>query len=156
MERILDLLKQLADRMRLSLPETVTLFLVATFIGSLLCMLLFAEVADEMLDQGLLVAFDQWLAEALYNRATEGRTLAFGFLTLFGSQVVIILTVVIAVAAEPVWQLCEQAATELPDFELVTEPDANHAFFNDTGQRYNTAAATDAWQRVQDWFARYL
>ncbi|MGE2692748.1 dienelactone hydrolase family protein [Mycolicibacterium pulveris] len=41
-------------------------------------------------------------------------------------------------------------------FELVTEPDANHAFFNDTGQRYNAAAAADAWRRVQDWFARYV
>lgn len=40
--------------------------------------------------------------------------------------------------------------------ELVTEPDANHAFFNDTGERYHAAAAADAWQRVQDWFAKYL
>jgi len=41
-------------------------------------------------------------------------------------------------------------------FELVTEPDAQHAFFNDTGERYNAAAAADAWRRVQDWFARYV
>ncbi len=41
-------------------------------------------------------------------------------------------------------------------FELVTEPDANHAFFNNTGERYNAAAAADAWRRVQDWFGRYL
>ncbi|SEH78044.1 carboxymethylenebutenolidase [Mycolicibacterium rutilum] len=41
-------------------------------------------------------------------------------------------------------------------FELVTEPDANHAFFNDTGERYNATAAADAWRRVQDWFTRYL
>jgi carboxymethylenebutenolidase len=41
-------------------------------------------------------------------------------------------------------------------FELVTEPDANHAFFNDTGDRYNAAAAEDAWRRVQDWLARHL
>ena len=41
-------------------------------------------------------------------------------------------------------------------FELVTEPDADHAFFNDTGQRYNPAAAADAWKRLQDWFARHL
>jgi len=41
-------------------------------------------------------------------------------------------------------------------FELVTEPDADHAFFNDTGQRYNPAAAADAWRRLQDWFARHL
>lgn len=40
--------------------------------------------------------------------------------------------------------------------ELVTEPDANHAFFNDTGERYNATAAADAWRRVQDWFARYV
>ncbi|RDH79397.1 dienelactone hydrolase family protein [Mycolicibacterium moriokaense] len=40
--------------------------------------------------------------------------------------------------------------------ELITEPDANHAFFNDTGDRYNAAAAADAWRRVQDWFDRYL
>ncbi len=41
-------------------------------------------------------------------------------------------------------------------FELITEPDADHAFFNDSGQRYNPAAAADAWKRVQDWFARHL
>ncbi len=40
--------------------------------------------------------------------------------------------------------------------ELVTEPDANHAFFNDTGDRYNATAADDAWRRVQDWFSRYV
>jgi carboxymethylenebutenolidase len=40
--------------------------------------------------------------------------------------------------------------------ELVIEPDADHAFFNDTGKRYNAVAATDAWQRLQDWFARNL
>lgn len=41
--------------------------------------------------------------------------------------------------------------------ELVTEPDANHAFFNDTNpERYNAAAAEDAWRRVQEWFDRYL
>jgi carboxymethylenebutenolidase len=41
-------------------------------------------------------------------------------------------------------------------FELVTEPDANHAFFNDTGDRYNATAAQDAWRRVQDWFAQHV
>ena len=40
--------------------------------------------------------------------------------------------------------------------ELVTEPDANHAFFNDTGDRYNATAADDAWRRVQDWFGKYV
>lgn len=40
--------------------------------------------------------------------------------------------------------------------EVIVEPDADHAFFNDTGQRYNPAAAADAWRRVQDWFGRYV
>ncbi|OBB15150.1 dienelactone hydrolase [Mycobacteriaceae bacterium 1482268.1] len=40
--------------------------------------------------------------------------------------------------------------------ELITEPDANHAFFNDTGDRYNATAAADAWRRVQDWFGKYV
>jgi carboxymethylenebutenolidase len=40
--------------------------------------------------------------------------------------------------------------------ELVIEQGADHAFFNDSGQRYDPAAAADAWQRVTDWFGRYL
>ncbi|OBI86800.1 dienelactone hydrolase family protein [Mycobacterium sp. 1245805.9] len=40
--------------------------------------------------------------------------------------------------------------------EIVVEPDADHAFFNDTGPRYNEKAAADAWQRLLDWFGRYL
>jgi carboxymethylenebutenolidase len=40
--------------------------------------------------------------------------------------------------------------------ELVVEPNADHAFFNDTGPRYNAAAAADAWRRLLDWFGRYL
>jgi carboxymethylenebutenolidase len=40
--------------------------------------------------------------------------------------------------------------------QLVVEQGANHAFFNDTGDRYDPKAAADAWQKVQDWFAKYL
>ncbi|MET0698168.1 MAG: dienelactone hydrolase family protein [Mycobacterium sp.] len=40
--------------------------------------------------------------------------------------------------------------------ELVVEPDADHAFFNDSGPRYNPAAAADAWQKLQDWLGKYL
>lgn len=40
--------------------------------------------------------------------------------------------------------------------ELIVEPDADHAFFNDSGPRYNAAAADDAWRRLQDWFALHL
>lgn len=40
--------------------------------------------------------------------------------------------------------------------EIVTFPGAGHAFFNDTGPRYNAQAAARAYQRVLDWFGRYV
>jgi carboxymethylenebutenolidase len=40
--------------------------------------------------------------------------------------------------------------------QLVVEQGANHAFFNDTGDRYDPTAAADAWQKTQDWFAKYV
>ncbi|MDZ4270083.1 MAG: dienelactone hydrolase family protein [Mycobacterium sp.] len=40
--------------------------------------------------------------------------------------------------------------------ELVTEPGANHAFFNDTGDRYDPTAAADAWRRMTDWLATHV
>jgi carboxymethylenebutenolidase len=33
---------------------------------------------------------------------------------------------------------------------------AGHAFFNDTGQRFDAPAAAEAWRRVLDWFDRYV
>ncbi|SDG99804.1 dienelactone hydrolase family protein [Nonomuraea jiangxiensis] len=40
--------------------------------------------------------------------------------------------------------------------EVVTFPGVGHAFFNDTGQRYDAEAAAQAYQRVLDWFGRHL
>ncbi|OBI92366.1 dienelactone hydrolase family protein [Mycobacterium asiaticum] len=40
--------------------------------------------------------------------------------------------------------------------DTIIEPDADHAFFNDTGPRYNAVASADAWQRMLDWFGRHL
>src|SRR5437660_293733 len=36
--------------------------------------------------------------------------------------------------------------------DFVVEAGANHAFFNDTGDRYNAQAAADAWSRALAWF----
>jgi carboxymethylenebutenolidase len=41
-------------------------------------------------------------------------------------------------------------------YEVKEYPDANHAFFNDTGPNYNATAATEAYQAVLDWYGRYL
>ena len=40
--------------------------------------------------------------------------------------------------------------------EIVTYPGANHAFFNDTGQRYNPTAAASAYEHLTRWFATHL
>lgn len=37
-------------------------------------------------------------------------------------------------------------------FELLTFTEADHAFFNDTGARFNPHAATEAWRRTLNWF----
>lgn len=41
-------------------------------------------------------------------------------------------------------------------YEKVIYPNADHAFHNDTGSRYNPEAATDAWNRTLAWFEKYL
>lgn len=40
--------------------------------------------------------------------------------------------------------------------EVVTYPNADHAFFNDTGARYAPEAAEAAYQRVLGWFGQHL
>ncbi|MFG1795997.1 dienelactone hydrolase family protein [Nocardia sp. NPDC049149] len=40
--------------------------------------------------------------------------------------------------------------------EIWVAPDADHAFFNDTGQRYAPVAATEAWTKVLAWYGTHL
>ena len=37
-------------------------------------------------------------------------------------------------------------------YEILTFTEADHAFFNDTGARFNVQAAEEAWRRVVGWF----
>lgn len=41
-------------------------------------------------------------------------------------------------------------------YEIVTFPGVRHAFFNDTGQRYDAGAAAQAYDRLIDWYDRHL
>ena len=51
----------------------------------------------------------------------------------------------------------EAALTEAGvTFEMNVYPNSQHAFHNDTGQRYSEEAALAAWQDALDWFERYL
>jgi carboxymethylenebutenolidase len=47
------------------------------------------------------------------------------------------------------------AAAKLPH-EVVVEPGAGHAFFNETGERFNAVAAADAYTRLLEWYGKYL
>jgi carboxymethylenebutenolidase len=40
--------------------------------------------------------------------------------------------------------------------EVVTVPAVDHAFFNDTGPRYNAAAAGEIWAKVTTWFRLHI
>jgi len=42
------------------------------------------------------------------------------------------------------------------EHEIVIFPNVNHAFFNDTGARYDPEAAALAYARVLEWFARFV
>jgi len=41
-------------------------------------------------------------------------------------------------------------------YEKMIYPNADHAFNNDTGSRYNAEAAKDAWERTLAWFDKYV
>jgi carboxymethylenebutenolidase len=41
-------------------------------------------------------------------------------------------------------------------YEIQIFAGAGHAFFNDTGQRYNPEAAQQSWQKMLDWFNQHL
>ena len=40
--------------------------------------------------------------------------------------------------------------------QILTFTEANHAFFNDTGARFNAPAAAEAYRRTLGWFGRYV
>jgi carboxymethylenebutenolidase len=41
-------------------------------------------------------------------------------------------------------------------YQKLVYPNADHAFFNDTGTRYNAEAAADAWAQMLAWFQQYV
>lgn len=53
-------------------------------------------------------------------------------------------------------EITEAMAAHNKVFRTLIYPDAEHAFFNDTGQRYQAEAAAGAWQELLAWFGRYL
>jgi len=42
------------------------------------------------------------------------------------------------------------------DYRIQTFTEANHAFFNDTGERFDAAAAEEAWHQGLYWFGKHV
>lgn len=41
------------------------------------------------------------------------------------------------------------------EYRILTFSEADHAFFNETGTRFNAPAAGEAWHRVLRWFGKH-
>lgn len=53
-------------------------------------------------------------------------------------------------------QIEEAMAANNKIYQKMIYPNADHAFHNDTGSRFNPEAAQDAWQRTLAWFEQYV
>ena len=53
-------------------------------------------------------------------------------------------------------ELEEALADAGKTYEMIVFEDANHAFFNDTSERFNPEAAEEAWSNTLGWFGQYL
>ncbi len=53
-------------------------------------------------------------------------------------------------------QIEEAMAANGKFYEKMIYSNADHAFHNDTGTRYNAEAAKDAWERTLSWFEKYV
>ncbi|HET9907428.1 MAG TPA: dienelactone hydrolase family protein, partial [Anaerolineales bacterium] len=53
-------------------------------------------------------------------------------------------------------QIEEAMAANGKIYAKMIYPNADHAFHNDTGTRFNAEAAQDAWQKTLDWFDQYV
>lgn len=77
--------------MRLRLPFQISLYLVVGFLASILCLAVFAALADEVNEQETIVEIDLAIAESLHQHVTEAQAGLYWFITLFGSQGVFII-----------------------------------------------------------------
>ena len=53
------------------------------------------------------------------------------------------------------WQSAVEIGTGVRN-QLKVYPGVNHAFHNDTGERYNEQQATAAWNDMLAWFKKYV
>lgn len=90
--------RQLQERVLARLPFAdklrASLYLLVGFAISAICLMAFAEIAEEVITQDELVHFDQLLADAIYATVSEGQVRAFAIITLFGGQAIVVIAVI--------------------------------------------------------------
>ncbi|MCC6612672.1 MAG: phosphatase PAP2 family protein [Anaerolineae bacterium] len=96
------------DRIRIWITGWVERFSIRVLIGffiSVLCLVLFAMLAEDVIEQGHLQLFDQALATELHRANTAYQIQAYKFISLFGYQILFPACAVIALilAARRQW-----------------------------------------------------
>lgn len=102
-------IQKIANRMFTAVRPYITVYFLIGLGISLLCLWVFAEIADEINEQESLVAIDNALAETLYASAYAQRTQIFIFISLLGSQYFLPIVIGIAVlwyAWKRQWKIC--------------------------------------------------
>jgi undecaprenyl-diphosphatase len=82
---------------RLRLPFHISLYLVIGFVASLLCLAVFAALADAINEQETVVAVDLAVADSLHQQVTDAQARLYWFISLFGSQVVFVIALALGV-----------------------------------------------------------
>jgi membrane-associated phospholipid phosphatase len=82
---------------RITLKQYLSLHLIFGLILSALCIWMFHELAEAITSRSLMTQFDTALAEALHEGMTPQTVQAYHFITLFGMQIVHVLTVLVSI-----------------------------------------------------------
>jgi membrane-associated phospholipid phosphatase len=85
-----------SPRLRRHFSLRLLLRLLLGFGLSSFCLWVFAQIADSVAEQETLTLIDSALADALYTMATPRTTAIYQVISLFGSQIVFLLTLLVA------------------------------------------------------------
>lgn len=83
--------------MRLRLPFNISLYLLVGFIASVICLGAFAALAEDVVERDTIVEVDREIAESLHQQVTPPQAQLYRFISLFGSQVVFAVAVLLEV-----------------------------------------------------------
>jgi membrane-associated phospholipid phosphatase len=84
-------------RSKLSFLQYISLYIVAGLVLSFICLGIFAELAEEMQEQGWVVSFDTLIANSFHRNATPLATSFFLLLTRFGLELLWVFIILVGI-----------------------------------------------------------